>query len=75
MYPRNEPDWQKQLIKSLAKEYGIDIRVVRQVVYYPFLFTKEKIDSKTDITPIRHRHIGAFLVKKRFMDHFIPEEK
>ena len=65
MYPKRETEWQKQLIKDLAKEYGIDIRVVRSVVYYPFFFSKTKIMSEEDIRPIRHRNLGSILIKKR----------
>jgi len=70
MYFKNEADWQKKLIRELAKEYGIDIRVVRQIVYYPFLFTKHAIQNKDDITAIRHRHLGVFNMVARFKRHF-----
>lgn len=70
MYFKDEPIWQKQLIRDIANRYGIDIRVVRQMVYYPFLFTKYKISSDTDKTAIRHRYLGAFVVKKRYEDYF-----
>ena len=70
MYFRNEQTWQKQLIKELAEKYGVDVRVVRQMVYYPFLFTNRKMANKQDGTPIRHRHLGVFLLKKRFEKHF-----
>ena len=70
MYFRNEQEWQKQLIKELAEKYGIDIRVVRQMVYYPYLFTKHLIVSDEDNRPVRHRHLGVFLLKKRFADKF-----
>ena len=70
MYFRNEQEWQKQLIKELAEKYGIDIRVVRQMVYYPYLFTKHSVMSDEDNRPIRHRHLGVFLLKKRFADKF-----
>lgn len=64
MYFRNEQEWQKKLIKELAEKYGIDIRVVRQMVYYPYLFTKAAIAQEDSCRPIRHRHMGVFLSKK-----------
>lgn len=70
MYFRNEQNWQKQLIKELAEKYGIDVRVVRQMVYYPFLFTNRKMSDSVDMSPIRHRHLGVFLLKKRFEKDF-----
>jgi len=70
MYPKNEPEWQKQAIKDLAKKYGIDIRVVRQMVYYPFLFTKESMKNIYDKRPIRHMHLGVFLLRKRHERYF-----
>lgn len=66
MYFRQERKWQKQLIKDIAKKYGIDIRVVRQIVYYPFLFTKHKIIDSSDEEGIRHRHLGMFVLKGRY---------
>jgi hypothetical protein len=70
MYFKGEEDWQKKLIKDIAEKYGIDIRIVRQMVYYPFLFTKEELAKTESKKPIRHRQLGVFLVKKRFEDKF-----
>lgn len=70
MYFKNEPTWQKQAIKDIANKYGIDIRVVRQMVYYPFLFTKHVMSSDTDGKPTRLRHLGVFLLKKRYEKNF-----
>ena len=63
MYFTSEPQWQKDLIRELAKKYGLDIRVVRTMVYYPYLFTKRVIKDPHDNTPIRHRYLGCFNIK------------
>lgn len=68
MYFKNEQDWQKKAIRDIAKKHGVDIRVVRQIVYYPFLFMAQKIRDGEDIMPIRHRHLGVVLPKKRYID-------
>jgi hypothetical protein len=70
MYFRREPSWQKELIKKIAKDYGLDIRIVRQMVYYPLLFTKYKIASTEDWNPIRHRHLGVFTTKTLLMKKY-----
>ena len=66
MYFKYEPEWQKQLIRDIAKKYGVDIRVVRQMVYYPFLFHKHRMADDADGTPIRHRQLGVCILKKRY---------
>ena len=70
MYFNNEQDWQKKAIRDIAKKYGIDIRVVRQIVYYPFLFMTQRMRDMSDGLPIRHRHLGEFLLKKRYEEMF-----
>ena len=64
MYFKQEKDWQKKLIRDIAEKYGIDIREVRQMVYYPFLFSKHKIIDASDTEAIRHRYLGMFVLKK-----------
>lgn len=70
MYFKSEAVWQKELIKELAKKYGIDIRVVRQMVYYPFLFHKHRMADDKDGRPLRHRQLGVWLLKKRYERQF-----
>lgn len=74
MYFKYEEDWQKKAIREIAKKYGIDIRVVRQIVYYPFLFMARHMADTGDAMPIRHRHLGVFLLKKRY-EHLFSETK
>lgn len=52
------------LVNKLAKQHGVDPRVVRLVVDYPFLFTKRKIADIEDDRPIRLRYLGAFVQKQ-----------
>lgn len=75
MYFRYEPKWQKELIRDIAKKYGIDIRVVRQIVYYPFLFTKQRMMDDEDGIAIRHRYLGMFVVKRRYEQDFIKQDE
>ena len=64
MYFNTEPKWQKDLIRELAEKYGIDIRIVRTMVYYPYLFSKNVMQDPHDNRAIRHRYLGAFDIKK-----------
>jgi len=75
MYFNSEPKWQKELIRDIAKEYGIDIRIVRQMVYYPFLFTRDKMAKDEDWRPIRHRYFGAFTLKGRERNKMEKKQK
>lgn len=52
--------WQNKLIDQLAFKYGIDKRVVQEVVYYPMSFTKQVMNDPKDDTPIRIKHLGVF---------------
>jgi len=63
MYLKNEPTWQKDLIKDLADKYGLDKRVVREVAYYPLKFTSDVFKSDTDETPIRIRQLGSWSMR------------
>jgi len=66
MYFKSEPKWQKELIRELAAKYGIDIRIVRTMVYYPYIFSKNIMEDIDDETPIRHRFFGAFNIKNMY---------
>lgn len=52
--------WQNKLIEQLAFKYGLDKRVVQEVVYYPMSFTKQVMNDPKDDTPIRIKHLGVF---------------
>jgi hypothetical protein len=52
--------WQQNLVNQLAFKYGMDKRVVHEIVYYPLLFTKNVMNDPKDDTPIRIKHLGVF---------------
>lgn len=52
--------WQDKIIDQLAFKYGLDKRVVREVVYYPLLFTNRVMNDPKDDRPIRIKHLGVF---------------
>jgi hypothetical protein len=63
MYFNEEPQWQKEVIRELAKKYDVDMRVIRFIVYYPYVFMSGRINDFDDYRPIRHRRLGAFVLK------------
>jgi hypothetical protein len=67
IYWNTEQRWQKQIIKDLAKEYGISPGVVRGAVYFPFLFLKRCMKDKDHVRPMRFMNFGLFAPKPRFM--------
>lgn len=52
--------WQNKLIEQLAFKYGLDKRVVHEIVYYPMSFTKQVMNDPEDDTPVRIKHLGVF---------------
>jgi len=62
-YFRNEPKWQKDLIKQLSKEMNLDTRVVRGMVYYSILYSRDRMKDDVNETPVRLRNLGAFTLK------------
>lgn len=52
--------WQSKLIDQLSFKYGMDKRVVQEVVHYPLLFTKRVMNDGADDRPIRIRSLGVF---------------
>jgi len=57
-------DFQRRLLTKLANKYGIDKRIVKEVVYSPLKFTRDIISDDVDERPIRIRYFGAFIQKK-----------
>ena len=64
-YFRNEPKWQKDLIKQLSEELNLDTRVVRNIVYYSILYTRDRMKDEENETPVRIRDLGAFTLKPK----------
>jgi nucleoid DNA-binding protein len=52
-----------KLIDKIAENNKLDKRVVRHIVYHPFLFTSRIIRSKEDYTPIMFRYLGKFVAR------------
>lgn len=67
MYFADEPEWQKEIIRNLAKKYNTDVRIIRQIVYYPYVFLSNRINDFNDLNGVRLRYLGIFAPKKRFL--------
>ena len=65
-YPKDEEGWQKDLIKQLAKKHKLTTGVVRQMVYYPFLYLRRSIQSEDKEEHIRIKHLGVFTPKASY---------
>lgn len=52
--------WHSNIIEHLAFKYGLDKRVVTNIVHYPMLFTKRVMNDPKDDTPIRIKFLGVF---------------
>ena len=59
MYINEQP-----ILKELSLRYGLDMRVITQIVQSPFKFAKSKITSD-DERPIRIRYFAVFHQKKK----------
>lgn len=53
-------------VRKLSSKYGVDARVVRMLVDYPLLFSRNKIADDTDYRPIRIRYFATFQPKGRY---------
>jgi len=60
--------FKNELIRKLAKHYGVDTRVVKTIVDYLFLFVRRKIADPVDIRPIRLRYLATFVPKQAYID-------
>ena len=54
---------EEKIIRKLATKYMKDPRVIREIVYHPFLFTKRVMEDLVDDRPTRIRWFGAFVQK------------
>lgn len=52
--------WQNTIIEQLAFKYGLDKRVVQEIVYYPLRFTRDVMNDPADDTPVRIKRLGVF---------------
>jgi len=60
-----EPTWQKDIVDNIAKEFGIDKRVVREIAYYPLLFLRREMSDEYSERPVRIRKLGAWKMHTR----------
>lgn len=56
-----------KIINQLAKEYKINPFVVKAIVFSPLRFVRNVINDRYDYRPIRVRHFGTFVMKKRYL--------
>jgi hypothetical protein len=67
-YFRREEKWEKELIREIAKEFNVDVRVARTCVWFPMLYLKRRIQDKDNNTPVRIRHLGVWDLKNTVKD-------
>jgi len=65
MKKENKAIHQDRLIRKLAKKYGKDERIIREIVYSPFKFANRIISDPLDMRPIRVRYFGVFALKHK----------
>ena len=57
--------WQDELIHTIGLLTMKEDRVIKQIVYHPLEFAREKMTSEDDERPIRIRYFGAFVLKSK----------
>jgi hypothetical protein len=53
----------ESIYRTIGKEMGKDVRLVRTAAHHPFEFFSEVMEDPTDNRPMRFRYLGAFFVK------------
>jgi nucleoid DNA-binding protein len=66
---------QEKILKKLAKKYNLDQRLVKNIVYYPIKFAKEKISDPVNTRPVRIRYFGVFTQKHIVNKNFLFENR
>jgi hypothetical protein len=51
------------IYSKIAKETGLDARLVRTVAHHPFEFFSKVMSDPYDHRPVRFRYLGVFFVK------------
>ena len=54
---------ENKIVKELSLKYGKDERIIRNIAYFPFKFTKRIMADYNDNRPVRIRYFGAFVQK------------
>jgi hypothetical protein len=52
-----------KIVREIASELNMSVRVVEQIVNSPFIFAKRVITSETDERPIRFPYFAMFALK------------
>jgi len=53
-----------KIIKEIAEETGIDIRVVNLIASHPSIYTSRIMSDKENYRPIRWRYLGVWSIMK-----------
>lgn len=64
-----------KIVRHIARKYNKDPRVVREIVYHPFLFAKRRMEDDAEDRPIRIRYFGAFTQKEIKNKEFIMTKR
>lgn len=56
--------WQDDLIHNIGLSFYKKDWVVKEIVYHPLKFAKERMEDLEDERPIRIRYFGSFMTKK-----------
>ena len=56
---------QDKVIRKLAKQFGRDERVIKEIVYSPLKFASRVIADPTDTRAVRVRYFGVFTLKHK----------
>lgn len=64
---------EQEIVKRIAKEQGLDERVVKLVANYPFYFVRQVMKDPNDLRPIRIKYFGLFVLKNRFYNGLVPK--
>lgn len=59
---RKDP-YNNSVINEIAKEEGLDRRVVALVAAHPFFFLAKMMRDKIDLKPIMFRYLGKFAIR------------
>jgi len=57
--------WQDELIHTIGLLSMKEDRVIKEIVYHPLKFAREKMVSEDDEKPIRIRYFGTFVLKSK----------
>jgi hypothetical protein len=53
----------ESIYRTIGKEIGKDVRLVRTAAHHPFEFFSELMEDPSDHRPMRFRYLGVFYVK------------